>query len=379
MMTPTQEILARSLTKLSMHGYGDYQSIAPSTPTVPQLSVPDPGEEREEKGILDKFPWRAAMGGAMAGGMLGRSLTEQDLRKAQSGLAFHEGKGGPNHPQIMSSVMEGLSSGVSPEMVPEMQAKMQDPSWIRETLYKSPDLYDAELARLKSERWRALGKGPGLGTLGGAALGLGGGLLYNNYFGKESSDQLEESLNVLNAKHQAWKSGMGPALADADFLAPLEQLKARSAVQDAELAALKRNVGRGRSLPTSAKWGIGLSLGGLGLYGLARALRPENYRSEPEFGFHQKQAFRAPPPKPDVVPSAWNNHIFMGSHGSGAYGATQLAESPYGHTQISEGPHARMAAMNTARPGAQPAAGLLSKVRNVGAAAMTVVGKRPIR
>lgn len=329
-MTPTQEILARSLTKLSMHGYGDYQSIAPSTPTVPQLSVPDPGEEREEKGILDKFPWRAAMGGAMAGGMLGRSLTEQDLRKAQSGLAFHEGKGGPNHPQIMSSVMEGLSSGVSPEMVPEMQAKMQDPSWIRETLYKSPDLYDAELARLKSERWRALGKGPGLGTLGGAALGLGGGLLYNNYFGKESSE-------------------------------------------------LKRNVGRGRSLPTSAKWGIGLGLGGLGLYGLARALRPENYRGEPEFGFHQKQAFRAPPPKPDVVPSAWNNHIFMGSHGSGAYGATQLAESPYGHTQISEGPHARMAVMNTARPGAQPAAGLLSKMRNVGAAAMTVVGKRPIR
>jgi hypothetical protein len=197
-----------------------------------------------------------------------------------------------------------------------------------------------------------MGKGPGLGMLGGALAGLGGGLLYNHL--KESSDVNSVAMDYLDdimQKHEA---------RNAVYDAKIKSIEARMANPE---GAVGRMVER---MPTAAKWGIGLSLGGLGIYGLARLLHPENYKAASLHGLLWKEArpsFMAEPPEPEVVPTAWAKHL---SFKPNAYAATQIGRNPFEQPQMSEALHVPGATRMLKSPG------LLSKLQQ----GATMVAKR---
>jgi hypothetical protein len=170
--------------KHAMHGYPDYQMTDPTTSPLPQQSLPnyDP-EEQEPQGLLSKIPGKAIGAGAMIGGFMGKGLVDEDLRKADQTINFLKGKPSP---QLNSRLLQVLQSGLlPPEAIPEARKNLSSPQWLRENFLESPAAYDEALKNERMNYWKSMGKGPGLGMLGGALAGLGGGLLYNHL--KESS------------------------------------------------------------------------------------------------------------------------------------------------------------------------------------------------
>ena len=170
-----------SRTKTSMHGYPDYQMTDPITAPLPQSSFPE--EEVKPKGLLSKIPGRAIGAGGMIGGFMGKGLVDEDLRRADQTINFLKGKPSP---QLNTRLLQAVQSGdLTPEALPLARKNFASPEWLKNEYFANPDLYDATLKAERGKYWGAMGKGPGLGMLGGALAGLGGGLLYNHL--KESS------------------------------------------------------------------------------------------------------------------------------------------------------------------------------------------------
>jgi len=185
MMTKTQQVLAglcKEMTKLGMHGYPDYQMTDPVTAPLPQQSFPDEPDAKQQ-GLLSKIPGRAIGAGGMIGGFMGKSLVDEDVRRADQTLNFLKGKPSP---QLNARLLQAVQSGqVPPEAIEAARKGLSSPEWLKENLFETPAAYDEALKAQRGNYWKAMGKGPGLGMLGGAAAGLGAGLLYNHL--KESS------------------------------------------------------------------------------------------------------------------------------------------------------------------------------------------------
>jgi hypothetical protein len=157
MMTKTQSIIASLLAKEAMHGYPDYQMTEPQQPPVPQQSLPAYDNEEQEPeqapeqpsaqpeemdtpevhGLLAAIeapeapkqaedeggpagllapevklpPWNWVMGGGMGGGVLGQSLTKDDLAQTTKQLDFLQGK--PESPIAHNIVMDRVQRGLS--------------------------------------------------------------------------------------------------------------------------------------------------------------------------------------------------------------------------------------------------------------------------
>lgn len=205
MMTKTQQIIA-GLLKTGMHGYPDYQMTDPITAPLPQQSLPNYEPEDQEaevlkraleKGLLSKqaeeleepsaVPWKWMMGGGTIGGMTGKQLMEGDMRQSDLALNFLKGK--PN-PRANAMLLQALQEErVLPSDIPAYKQNLSNPEWIKQNLFPTPQAYEDAISHHRGEYWKAMGKGPGLGTLAGAATGLGAGLLYNHLFDKESSER----------------------------------------------------------------------------------------------------------------------------------------------------------------------------------------------
>ena len=206
-MTKTQEIIARGLTKLSMHGYPDYQMTDPQTPLTPQMPMEMYGDGGQygdappveqpptaapsPRGVLSRgVPWRWMGGGAMAGSFGGKAFVEDTINRENQHINFLKGKAGPGSPVVMDKIIRGLHEGkIAPGDIPEVRAMLTDPNRIKNEYFKTPELWGQELTKHRKEYWKAMAKGPGAGILGGAVAGLGAGLLYNNVFDKESEYQ----------------------------------------------------------------------------------------------------------------------------------------------------------------------------------------------
>ena len=206
-MTKTQQIIAGlvgSYEKTAMHGSADYQMTEPVTPPIPQMPLefyggslghfagnPDetiePEPAQRQQGLLDRgVPWKPMMAGATAGGFGGKALMDPELTKELQQIRFLKGEAGERSPVITDKLLKMVAEGkLKPKMVAEAQKTLASPEGVK-AFFKSPAEWEAALQRHKGEYWKAMGKGPGLGMLGGAALGLGGGLLYNQ-LSKESS------------------------------------------------------------------------------------------------------------------------------------------------------------------------------------------------
>jgi len=172
--------LCAEMTKLGMHGYPDYQMTDPITAPLPQSSFPE--EEEKPKGLLSKVPGKAIGAGAMVGGFMGKGLVDDDLRRADQTINFLKGKPSP---QLNTRLLQEVQEGFPPGEIPQLREALKSPEWLRENIFESPAAYDTALKNERMNYWKAMGKGPGLGMLGGAAAGLGAGLLYNQL--KESS------------------------------------------------------------------------------------------------------------------------------------------------------------------------------------------------
>lgn len=335
-MTKTQQIIA-GLLKTAMHGYPDYQMDDPATPLAPQLSLPayEP-EDQEPQGLLSKVPGRAIGMGGMIGGFMGKGLVDEDLRRASQTINFLKGKPSP---QLNARLLQALQSGqLTPEAIPAARQGLSSPEWLKENLFETPAAYDEALKLQRGNYWKAMGKGPGLGMLGGALAGLGGGLLYNHL--KESADVSFDEVQALNNKFQA--------------------LEAESKSIGAGLNAVKSQVTPGNwfsRLSTPKTILLGGGIGALGTGALMGAMHLLGNKEASLRGLLWKEArpaFMAPPPASQEIPTAWRGHLSFKQQRPSAYAATQVGPSPFEQTRMTEAPMARTMAAKTP--------GLLSKL-----------------
>lgn len=334
-MTKTQQIIAgliKHAEKTAMHGYPDYQMTEPQQPPLPQMSIdmygnagyfagnpdPDPMEEAvpvppstdaPARGLLSGFPGRFVAGGAMAGSFAGKSLVEDSLKREGRMINFLQGKGGPGSPVVQDILLKGLEKGkIAPDQLSEARAMLTDPNRLKNEYFKSPGAWEQALKKSRKAYWQSMGKGPGLGILGGAALGLGAGVLYNKFFNKESADRGPGLLSKFSES--------------ARTLYPTVYELQRQGVQP------------GRGYPLSTR------------------------------------AFKAPPPKPEFVETAWRGYTPKPS----PYAATALHEVP----MMSSHPLSRAAAVtqDVTRAARIPA---LQEVTRVGKGILGVTSRGRIR
>lgn len=196
MMTKTQQIIAGLLksaeVKRAMHGYPDYQMTEPQQPPVPQMSLPGYDlEEQEPPSKPLSFPGEGLLTGGLLGGGLGAGWQQGNITKSMERLKFLRGAAEAGAPSVNMTLLDAVQRGVPPQTLGALRQALTTPQGI-EAYYEmvmpgaGAKGIAAGVSKNRQALLQALGKGPGLGLLGGAALGIGGGLLAQQ-FGKESS------------------------------------------------------------------------------------------------------------------------------------------------------------------------------------------------
>lgn len=198
MMTETQQIiagLAATFEKRAMFGYPDYQMTEPQTPPVPQMTLP--GYEREDQEPPGRpFPAKAMLSGGILGAGIGAGVQQQNIQKELERLRFLQGQAEAGAPSInmvlLDAVKRGRQQGVDVD-IDALRQRLTTPQGVEEyfnwaTEGQGKGILAKQIPEHRMNLLKSLGKGPGLGLLGGAALGLGAGYAMNELFPEKTSE-----------------------------------------------------------------------------------------------------------------------------------------------------------------------------------------------
>lgn len=206
-MTKTQQIiagLAASFEKTAMHGYPDYQMTDPISAPLPQMPLPN--YEREDQ-PSPGFPASHAVTGGVLGMGLGAGLKQQDIMKEMERLKFLQGRAEVGSPSVnmllLDAVKRGRQAGVDVD-IDALRASLTSPQGVREyydwaTGGQGAKVIAEQIPEHRGLLWKAIGKGPGLGLLGGAALGIGAGYALQNLFPEKTSATREPGVLAKSA------------------------------------------------------------------------------------------------------------------------------------------------------------------------------------
>lgn len=197
MMTETQQIiagLAATFEKRAMFGYPDYQMTEPQTPPVPQMTLPS--YEREDQEPPGRpFPAKAMLSGGILGAGIGAGVQQQNIMKEMERLRFLQGQAEAGAPSInmvlLDAVKRGRQQGVDVD-IDALRQRLTTPQGVEEYFNWASGgggkgILAKQIPEHRMNLLKSLGKGPGLGLLGGAALGLGAGYAMNELFPEKTS------------------------------------------------------------------------------------------------------------------------------------------------------------------------------------------------
>lgn len=197
MMTETQQViagLAAAFEKRAMFGYPDYQMTEPQTPPVPQMTLPS--YEREDQEPPGRpFPAKAMLSGGLLGAGVGAGMQQQNIMKEMERLRFLQGRAEAGAPSInmvlLDAVQRGRQQGVDVD-IDSLRQRLTTPQGVEEYYNWASEgggkgILAKQIPEHRGLLGKALLKGPGLGMLGGAALGLGAGYAMNELFPEKTS------------------------------------------------------------------------------------------------------------------------------------------------------------------------------------------------
>jgi hypothetical protein len=203
MMTETQQViagLAAAFEKRAMHGYPDYQMTEPQTPPVPQMTLPN-YERAEQEPPGRAFPAKAMLSGGILGAGIGAGMQQQNIAKEMERLRFLQGQAEAGAPSInmvlLDAVQRGRKQGIDVD-IDALRQRLTTPQGVEEYYNWASEgggkgILAKQIPEHRGLLGKALLKGPGLGLLGGAALGLGAGYAMNELFPEKTSGLLAKS------------------------------------------------------------------------------------------------------------------------------------------------------------------------------------------